>query len=122
MRLRRSRCFRKPTTVFEKLLYPTALDRVPKDLIVDVNRFALRLLAVGRANWQQVQAMQPWAGFGALRFFQNARKFVSATDAVTVETPNGQPTVQKAAVYDILATDATGCGRRRPFERPEAIR
>jgi hypothetical protein len=61
------------------------------------------LAGVGRADWQQVEAVQ--AGEPIMvrsGFVTNAGKFVRASaDAVTVETQSGQATVQKADVDDV---------------------
>jgi hypothetical protein len=65
---------------------------------------ALFLLAgVGRADWQEVEAMQAGAPVMVRSgFVTNAGKFVRASaDAVTVETQSGQVTVQKADVDDV---------------------
>jgi hypothetical protein len=66
---------------------------------------ALFLLAgVGRADWQEVEAMQAGAPVMVRSgFVTNAGKFVRASaDAVTVETQSGQEvTVQKAEVDDV---------------------
>lgn len=65
---------------------------------------ALFLLAgVGRADWQQVEAMQAGAPIMIRSgFVTDAGKFVGATaDAVTVQTQTGQVTVQKTDVDDV---------------------
>jgi len=66
---------------------------------------ALFLLAgIGRADWQQVEAMQAGAPIMVRSgFVTNAGKFVSASaDAGTVQTQSGQATVQKVDVDDVF--------------------
>jgi NhaP-type Na+/H+ and K+/H+ antiporter len=67
---------------------------------------ALFLLAgVGRADWQQVEAMQAGAPIMVNSgFVTNAGKFVHASaDAVTVQTQTVEVTVQKADVDAVYA-------------------
>jgi hypothetical protein len=77
---------------------------MPKQAILFVAAMFL-VAGVGRANWQQVEAMQSGAPIMVQSgFVTNAGKFVSATaDAVTVQTQAGQVTVQKADVDDVYS-------------------
>ncbi|HLH19427.1 MAG TPA: hypothetical protein VKX45_19550 [Bryobacteraceae bacterium] len=75
---------------------------MPKQLILLVSGLFL-LAGAGRADWQQVEAMQAGAPIMVTSgFVTNAGKFVRASaDAVTLETQTGQVTVQKADVDDV---------------------